>query len=158
MTQIKINSPRKNIAKLLKGKKVLFLENDNGLYNGLNEFEQVLKDNKIEYKCLFDLSEQPFDTVIDAIKEYDAIVFQTQWVYDVSKKLKEYMFASTDKKIVIECVIDEPTWYYKPKSAHDVYFVKCPMYDFEAEAGDEFWEFKKLSNKPYWDYKNKFDK
>jgi len=138
----------------------LFLENDNGLYNGLDAVEELLQQNSIEYSCLFDLKEVPFETIIDQIGKHDAIVFQTQWVYEISHKLKEFMFASKDKKIVIECCICDPSWYYQPKAVvHDVYFVKAPHYSFEkGEDQDLFWQFKKLSNKPYWDYKNEFDK
>jgi hypothetical protein len=39
---MKISTPSENILKTLKGKKVLFLENDNSLDNGLDCFEQRL--------------------------------------------------------------------------------------------------------------------
>jgi len=149
-------NPQQNIANVLKGKKVLFLENDNGLYNGLEAFEAILKQNKIKYKCLFEVSEMPLEKIIKAIGSFDAIIFQTQWVYPVSKKLYEYMAALQEKKIVIECFINEPTWYYKPDVVHDVYI-------YAYQDLQELWEgnghkFYKLSETAYWDYINKFDK
>jgi len=148
-----------NLIKTLKGKKVLFLENDNGLYHGLDQIEEKFIENNISYKCLFDVSNKQFDEILEAIKQSDAIVFQTQWVYEISGKIKEYMFASTDKKIVIECYISDPTWYYKPNVVHDVYVCKPPLRAWKDDkVDDKDWSFFKLSDKPYWGYKNKFNK
>lgn len=143
-----------NIIGTLKGKKVLFLENDNGLYHGLDEMEELFIEHKIDFKCLFEVNELPFEKILSEIKDCDAIVFQTQWVYEVSKKIRDFMYESTDKKIVIECYLgNDPTWYYKPDAVHDVFICKPPTF----KAWDE-WKFFKLSKKPYWDYKNKFNK
>ncbi|HUS48525.1 MAG TPA: hypothetical protein VMZ91_00025 [Candidatus Paceibacterota bacterium] len=153
---MKILTPSENILKTLKGKKVLFLENDTSLNDGLDCFEQRLIENEIEYKTLFNLEEVPFDDILKSISECDCIVFMTQWVYEASKKIKEYMFALKDKKIVIEVYICEPTWYYKPRSAHDVYIYSCYRPWKSDPIEDE--KFYKLSQKPYWDYKNKFNR
>ncbi len=154
----KINTPSENVLKTLRGKKVLFLENDHDLANGLDEFERVLKGGGIEYKVLFGLSELPLNEITEAINECDAIVFQTQWVYDIAKKLFEYVKALPTKKIVIECYINEPTWYYKSQhgSKHDVYIYTCQVHWGEADKETE--RFYKLTNTAYWDYKNGFDK
>lgn len=154
--EIKINTPEQNIAKTLKGKKMLFLENDNGLHHGLDELENILKRNNIEYAVLFEIDKKPIEDIIKAINEHDGIIFMTQWVYEVSRKLKEYMFSLKEKKIVIETYISEPSFYYKPKSAHDVYIYKCPMIFSKPDKKHE--SFYKLSQKPYWDYKNKFNR
>lgn len=153
---IKIKTPEQNVIKTLTGKKVLFLENDNSLGNGLNEFENILKRGNIQYKILFSLSEMEVEDIIKEILSHDAIIFQTQWVYPISRKLSEYMFSLKEKKIVIECYISEPTWYYKPKAVHDVYIYHVMTLWGEAEKDTE--AFYKLSEKPYWDYKNKFNK
>lgn len=138
-----------NIVNTLRGKKVLFLENDNELDNGLDEFQRILEANDIEHKILFDLSSMNLQEIAKEINNHDAIVFMTQWVYDIAKKLKDYMFSLTEKKIVIEAYINTPTWYYKPKTIHDVYIYSC--------MGKESENFYKLSNKPYWNYKNNFN-
>ncbi len=151
-----MKTPSENIAASLKGKRMLFLENDISLGNGLQEFESILKSANIDYTILFDLSDKPIEEIVKAINEHDGIVFMTQWVYDVSNKLKEYMFSLDKKKIIVEAYINEPTWYYKPKTIHDVYIYTCMVYFGKPQKETE--KFYKLSSKAYWDYKNKFDK
>lgn len=154
-----IKHPKENFVDLLKGKKVLFLENDNGLYHGLDQLEELIIANKIKHKVLFEVGDMPLENIIAAIKKCDVLIFQTQWVYKVSKEISAYMFASKDKKIVIECYLGDPTWYYKPKAVHDVYICKPPArYDKDDVVNEDHWKFFKLSQKPYWEYKNKFNK
>lgn len=152
-----IKTPTENIVYTLKGKKVLFLENDSELENGLDEFERILKDADIEYKVLFDLSDIPMEQIKKAINEADTIVFQTQWCYEISKVLFEYVKALPDKKVVVEVYIHEPTWYYRWQhdSKHDVYIYSCQVYWGKADKESE--RFYKLTDKAYWDYENKFD-
>lgn len=150
-----VDGNEENIFNTLVGKKVLFIENDNALENGLDEFENILKKIGVKYTVLFTASEQPFDKILSAINTHDCIVFQTQWVYDISKKIKEYMLSLLQKKIVIECYISEPSFYYKPDTIHDVYIYSCQSYWGEADKETE--TFYKLSDKAYWDYKNGFD-
>lgn len=142
-----------NIVDVLKDKSVLFLENDNGLYNGLDTLENILIENKIKYNCLFDLTSLSKEYIINQIHLYDAIVFQTTWTYDISKELYKFLESLKDEKIIIEHYINEPSWYYKPKVVHDVYICKI-----DDNFDEDWWSFYKLSDKPYWDYKNKFDK
>lgn len=153
----KIKTPSENILSVLKGKKVLFLENDNSLHHGIDCFEERLKENKIKYKILFDLSNIPIDEILNLIHEYDCIVFMTQWVYPISHKLKSYMLSLKEKKIVIEVYLKEPTWFYKPDGIkHDVYVYSCLR--FSKSDPIEYEKFYKLRKHiPYWDYKNKFD-
>jgi hypothetical protein len=149
------NTPIQNIEKTLKGKRILFLENDISLNNGLDKFEQILKDAGIEYTILFNLSELPIQTITDAINSHDAIVFMTQWLYEISHTLFDYVKALKKKKIIIEVYISNPTWYYKSQhgSKHDVY-----IYSYSEWSRKRDHSFHKLTNKPYWDYKNEFDK
>lgn len=155
-----MKTPEQNIKKVLAGKKVLFLENDNGLsdYGGQTEFEDILKKNGIEYTLMLGLSDNyTMEEIVKAIHSHDCIVFMTQWVYEIAQKLRDFMFSLQEKKIVIEVYINEPSWYYKPKDAvHDVYIYTCQVIWDEADKETE--SFYKLTDKPYWDYKNKFDK
>lgn len=152
-----IKSPSENVVDVLKGKTVLFLENGDSLENGLDEFERILQGAGIEYTILYGLSELPVHEITTAINTHDAIVFQTCWVYDISKKLLEYVRNMYSKRIVIECYINEPTWYYasQHESKHDVYIYSCPV--IFGEPDKEYECFYKLTEEPYWDYKNKFD-
>lgn len=152
-----MNTPEQNVVKTLKGKKVLFLENDNVLQNGLDEFERILKKEGIDYTVLFDLSNTPLETIVTAINECDVIVFQTTWVYEISNKLFDYVSSLPDKKIVVEVFINEPTWYYASQHGthHDVYIYSCMTFYGDADKDTE--KFYKLTDKPYWDYVNKFD-
>jgi hypothetical protein len=154
-----VKKATENIITTLKNKNVLFLENDNGLYHGLDQIEELLIKHKIEYKCLFEVSEIPFDKIVKEIQKCDVIVFQTQWVYKIAGQICEYMFSSKEKKIVIECYISDPTWFYKPKAVHDVYICKPPLRQWkDDEVNEDDWRFYKLSQKPYWDYKNNFNR
>lgn len=144
-----MKTPKENIINTLLGKKVLFLENDTSLDNGLEKFEAVLKDAGIQYNVLFNLSTLPLNDILDAINTYDCIVFQTQWLTEISKKLFQYIQSLRDKKIVVEVYINEPTWFY-----HSEVFGKHEVFIFTS-INDEC--FYKLTNKPYWDYKNNFD-
>lgn len=146
-----------NIVKTLIGKKVLFLENGTGLEECSEEFQKLLNANSIENKVLEDIAEMDFKIVLDEITKADAIAFETQWVYEISKKLHDYLLKSKDKKAVIECYVNEPTWSRKPKSVHDVFIFTCDPVSIELGGGTPY-EFYKLSNKGFWDYKNKFDK
>lgn len=153
-----IKTPEENIVSLLDGKKVLFLERDGSLQDGLDEFENILKRAKIKHTLMFNISESKMDKITKAINDHDAIVFMTQWVYEISTRLHKYVSSLPDKKIIIEVFVSEPTWYYKKQhgTKHDVYVYSCPTHFGEPDKSDE--EFYKLSNKPYWEYKNKFDK
>jgi ubiquinone/menaquinone biosynthesis C-methylase UbiE len=154
----KMNTPEQNVIGTLKGKKVLFLENDNCLSNGLEEFERILKSAGIEHTVLLELDQRPLEEITKAIDEHDALVFMTQWVYDISKKLFEYVKSLPEKKIVVEGYIHEPTWYYSTQHGthHDVYIYSCQVYRGEADKDTE--TFYKLTEQPYWDYENEFDK
>ena len=153
-----MNTPEQNVILTLKGKKVLFLENDNTLDNGLDVFEKILKDNLIDYKVLFEVSEIPIVDIGNEINNCDCIVFMTQWVYDISKKLLKYVELLKTQKIIVEVYISEPTWYYSSQhgTIHDVYIYSCNTYWGEAKKETE--KFYKITDKPYWDYDNKFDK
>jgi hypothetical protein len=147
-----MNQAEQNIVKTLQGKTLLFVENDNGLYHGLDRFKHLLKRNGIEYKILFEVGKKPLDKVLKAIQKHDGIIFQTQWVYEVSTKLKEYMFSLKDPKIVIEVPVGDPTWYFKPAGVpHDVYIFKTD----EMSKEDEFYKLRE--DKAYWNYENGFD-
>lgn len=151
-----VKTPRENLLNVLQGKKVLFIENDHGLYNGLERLEDFLKENKIEYKCLFDVQKMPFENIVKAISENDAIVFQTQWVYEIARKLSQFLQDYKEKKIVIEVPVGaDPTWYYLPKGVvHDLYFLQLANKDTWYQED----KFLKITDKPYWDYENNFDK
>lgn len=146
-----MKTAKENLLDTLKDKRILFLENDTALYDELENIELFLKEHKLKYKCLFDLTSKRWSTIKKAIDAADVIIFQTQWVYPISKAVHTYIAKELlTKKAIIECYLTNPTWYYIPLSlaGHDVYIIR----PFEE------WRFYKLSEDPYWDYKNKFDK
>lgn len=156
-----MNTPEQNIIATLKGKKVLFLENSSELDDQLiKEFVKILESANIEYRALCDLSEvakRDLDEIIEAVFEADAIVFMTQWVYTISFMMRELIENLKDKKIIVEIYISEPTWYYARQHGthHDVYIYTCnKMWEGDPKEEEKFY---KLTDKPYWDYKNKFD-
>lgn len=151
-----MKTPEQNIARTLKGKKVLFLENDYALYERLRVFENILKRNNVSYTTLFDLENVVLDEIKEQILLHDAIVFETTWATNVSKDLREYVTNLKDKKIIINVYINEPKLHYRIKGIpHDIYIFTS------ADDEEDTWiatEFYKLTNKPYWEYKNKFNK
>lgn len=151
-----MKTSQENILSVLKDKSILFIENDMGLYNGLDKVEELLIENKIKYNCLFDVSSLPLEYVKKQIEWSNVIIFQTTWTYEVSKQIHDFIASiKNDNKIIIEHYVNEPSWYYKPDVAHDVYICRTPLRDLD-DIDD--WEFYLLSEEPYWDYENKFDK
>lgn len=152
-----MKSAKENLIKVLTGKKMLFLENDNGLSNDAGRLANFMDNSGLHYNTLFDLRNIPFYDIIAQIESADGIIFQTQWVYSISTQIKKFMFALQTPKIVIECCLADPSWYYIPKNiVHYLYILKA--YEPWEEEGGREWEFYKITNKPYWDYKNKFNK
>lgn len=150
-----------NLLSVIKGKKVLFLENDSELYDDLGNVETFLINNNVPYTAMCSLKDKPFSDILEAINKTDILIFQTQWVYDISKRLKEYVYSLKSKKIIIEVYIYDPTWFYKPKVVHDVYILKTNNILFDGRYETDptpNWEFYKLRpKKPFWTYKNKFN-
>lgn len=149
-----MKTAEENIIDTLKGKKILFLENDTELPdNGPMELKELLNRNKIKSKELLDIDQLPLTKIQKAIDKTDVIIYQTQWVYEIASTLKKYILSLTTPKIIIECYISEPTFYYQLDGIpHSMYIFKK---DYENGRGAKFY---KLSDEPYWNYENKFDK
>ena len=98
--QNKVKSPEENVKSLLTGKKVLFLENDNSLQDGVDCFHKIIEKHKILNTVLFDLSDVPLEEIAKQINAHDAIVFQTTWLTENSKKIYEYISQLPQKLIV----------------------------------------------------------
>jgi hypothetical protein len=150
-------TPKENLLDVVRGKRVLILENDGGLDNGMEYVERLLEDNNTDLHVIYDLSDifknDGADYILKRIHESDIIIFMSQWVSDVSLELKKYAFGMQVKKTFIECYICDPTWYYQPPVVHDVYVLKPQRDDYFTD-----WYFYKLSDKAFWDYENEFDK
>lgn len=127
------------LQSVLYKKDCLFLERGNYLEDCIRLFYNWIVENKIEHNILFDLSNANLDYIKNQINRFDVIVFQTTWTYEISHTLYEYLKNLKDKKIIIECYINEPSWYYKPKGIiHDV-FILNPDEDIDN------WELNKLT-------------
>jgi hypothetical protein len=151
-----------NFLNVVSGKQVLFLENNDGLCLDLEHIETFLKSHKVNCIALCDLRKVQFESILEAIKKADVIIFQTTWATEISTKLYDHVFKLKDKKHIIEVYIDRPTWYYKPrKISHDVYVMQANGWMFDPRYEDDplaYWKFNKLRmHKPIWKYKNKFD-
>lgn len=145
--EIKNNVVHKSMLKLFSGKDILFLENDNRLHGPVGNLEIWLIENKIKYNSLFNVSDLSMEYIKGQIAYADIIAFETTWTYEVSKNIEKFLTLSKDKKIIVECYICDPSWYYKPKGVvHDMYVLDS--------YGDEMdnWELKKLRiNKATWE-------
>lgn len=157
-----MNTPEQNIINTLQGKSVLFIENDSSLGDErLEEFAKILDSADIKYEVIVnanDLMKQDVNLLTEPIIKADAIVFMTQWIYEVSRVLREFISELPDKKIIVEVYISNPSWYYSSQHGthHDVYIYSCDKWDWNKPKERE--TFYKLTEEPYWDYENKFDK
>lgn len=147
-----MRTPKENVLDTLTGKKVLFIEIDGCLENGIEYIEEIIKEANIEHEIIFYASQKPVASIIDKIKEADAIIFMTQWLSETAKLLTEYVRSLQSKKIVIQVYINTPTWYYSSQhgTVHDVYVY--------SNLDGRHERFYKLTEKAYWDYENEFDK
>jgi hypothetical protein len=146
LQEIKDNAVHKSLLKVFKGQRILFLENGDYMDDCVGNFHIWVRENKIEHNTLFDIRKLDMEYIKNQINNFDVIAFQTTWTYEVSHKLSEYIQKLKDKKIVVECYIKEPTWFYKPKGVvHDVYVL-------HSDEDMDTWEFNKLRiNKPIWE-------
>ena len=140
MLEIINNKVNKNMLKLFKGKRILFLENDYSLPEDSGEnLARWLIEQKIEHNALYNLEALPFDYIMDQIQWFDVIVFETTWTYDIAKKLFDAITKMSRKKIFVEVYIDKPSWYRKPKGiVHDLYIIQT----YGISMND--WKFEKL--------------
>ncbi len=136
---------------LCKDKDILFIENDYGLYNSVGNFEDFCIEHKIKYHTVLDVGKVNFESLVEQIRMHDIIVWESQYISEVSDKLKELIY--TDKinsKILIECYIREPFLYYLPeKTIHKIFVLNS----FGLDAGMEDWGFYQLKEdkKAIWD-------
>ena len=127
------------MLKLFAGKDILFLENDNSLYETIGNLEDWLIESKIRYNALFDIESLSLDYIMKRIEWSDIICFETQWVYPKSFEIKDAVSKMKQKKTIVEVYVDQPTWRMKPKEfIHDVYTIST-----YGEDMDE-WNFEKL--------------
>lgn len=140
LEEIKENKVHKSMLKVLDGKRVLFLENDYGLFDTAGNFEKWLRENKVQYNALFNLSElDNLKYIKDMINYFDVIAFETTWTYEISQQIKAHVAQMKTKKIIVECYTSKPTWSFQPKGViHDVYVLDS----FSSDMDD--WKFKKL--------------
>lgn len=153
-----INHPRHNIIATLSGKKILFLENGSHLEHQVNQFFKILADADLTPLVATEVHTLPLEHIASLINDADVIVFQTTWVHPSTTKLFEYISSLTEKKIIVECYLNNPTWYYARQhgSIHDVYIYSCAVYyDTIIDESESFYQ---LTESPYWDYENKFNK
>lgn len=151
-----------NLLDVVKGKSILFLENDEDLSIDIEHVETFLKLNEIDYKALNGLSKLDFEVIVEAIKASQVIIFQTTWSPAIVGKLYQLIYGLKDTKHIIEVYIDKPHWYFKPDADHEVYIMRTNSHEFismyEADP-TPYWEFRKLHPTiPYWEFRNKFDK
>ncbi len=145
-----MNKVEKTLIKVLKDKKILFLENDSVLDDSVGNLSKWILKTKIPNSGLlafYELEKSSYEYILRAIDEHDIIIFETTWATDISKKLKQYILSKKeDKKIIIECYVNEPSFVRKPQMIHDLYVLDS--YDLDVDS----WKLNKLRvNKAYWE-------
>lgn len=136
-----------NLLGVVKGKFILFLENEEDLSIDLQHIGTFLTENKLDYKALNDLPNLDFEVIAEAIRASDVIIFQSTWVAAIVSKLHEFFTSLKDPKHIIEVYTDRPHWFYKPETAHEVYIMRTNSYLFDPMFEDDplpYWELHKL--------------
>lgn len=114
----------------------------------------IAKEHKLKYHTILDISNANFESVLRQIKHHDVIVWESRYVYDISRKLEGLMGdINIPRKILIECYISEPRWWYKPKGVHhDIYILNSHSIEEGIEGMDD-WKFYNLKydEKAIWD-------
>lgn len=151
-----------NLLGVIKGKSILFLENQADLSIDLEHIETFLKLNQLEYKALNDLPKLDFEVITEAIRASEVIIFQTTWTKEIVSRLHKFLLELKEPKHIIEVYIDKPHWFYKPDAVHEVYIMRTNSQEFMSMYENDptpNWQFFKLhSTIPIWKFKNKFDK
>ncbi len=132
------------LIKLFKGKKIVFLENDNVLPDLAENLASFFKLNNIEYQCILEASKKGIFDLLFELDSYDIIVYHTTWITEFSHTLKQHYLQNTTKdlkKTFVELIVDEPIYYTKPKTIHYLYFINT--YDEDMNN----WEFSDLNIK-----------
>lgn len=144
----------KGILDLCKGKEILFIENDFGLYNSVGNFELFCIENKLQYHTILDLERIPLESIMEQIKMHDIIVWESTYGSDISSKLQDLMHSKAiHSKKLIECYISDPHWYYLPEGInHDLHILSSYGGE-DGLGGMDEWEFYQLKEdrKPIWE-------
>lgn len=129
----------KELKSLIAGKKILFLENDSILDNSVGNFYRWTLENKIDSFCLFDIRHLPKEFIAAKIIEYDLIAFQSQFVYEESRALVEFVKGLKIPKTFIEC---QPESHFNKSTApqHQIFALDCM-------SGDAYWEWELFEEK-----------
>lgn len=159
-----ITGVKKELKKLLKGKRILFIEGDNGLYNYVGEFEKFLVRNKIPYHTILNAGEMSLKGIQKLVNAHDVIVWQSQYVSQTALDIMDLLFndklttpqgqgASIEQypqnaKILLECYIVDPLYWYKPKGLK-----KRLMGLTNLHGNEEHWELYEFKDdhKPIWE-------
>lgn len=130
------------ILEVCRGKRIAFLENGTSLDDECSALAKLFVEAKIKFDCIFDIEKKGFVDVLTQCRNVDVIIYQTTWLYPVSKELKKAFMSIKEiefKKSFIEIYVNEPTFDSKPeKIIHDMYILN--NYRLEIEK----WEFHKL--------------
>ena len=114
-------------------KKVLFLENDNVLRDSCENFREFCTLNNITTDALFRIEKLPLDYILERVQYSDVLVFCTTWMTKMSHQLEEKISEMKHRGLtVIECYVNEPSWYRKPDVEHEV-ITLCSYADDPAD-------------------------
>lgn len=128
---------------ILAGKRILFIENDSSLDYSVGKFYRWTLAHGIDSYALFKVKELPLEFTASKIIEYDVIVYMSQYVYESTHQLIEFVKSLPASKTIIECYISEPKWYGIPKGAehHNIYTLDSYSDDVSE------WEIDKVEKK-----------
>lgn len=143
-----------NLATTFKGKNVLFIENDYGLTPGLQHLRFLFSQYKIRYIELYGVGNTNADAVASLIKigDIDGIAFQTTWTYESSHNFRKAILEIQKPLLILESYVAEPTLYYAIEDSPHTFFI------YKHSNEERRHKFYKLSQNPYWNYENGFDK
>lgn len=121
------------LKNIIGNKKILFIENSSFLDNSIGNFYHWTIEEGIDSFCLFSIKNIPLDFIKAKIIEYDVIAFQSQFVYQNSLLLKDFVTELQIEKTIIGCSISHVI-SYNPSKIHTFYNLDC--------MDGDFWDWK----------------
>ena len=147
------------LIKEMKGKEILFIEGDTFLTHSVEKLANFFIENKIGYNTILNAGEMSLKGIQEMVDNYDVIIWESQYVTETADNIMGLLFSdkltrwqaqgANVPKILIECAIRDPLYYYKPDTKKRFWY----MTSISRSSGRE-WELYEIEKeKPYWSKK-----
>jgi len=148
------------LIKELKGKEILFIEGDIFLTNSVEKLANFFIENQIGYNTILNAGEMSLKGIQEMVNNYDVIIWESQYVTETADNIMGLLFSdkltrweaqgANVPKILIECAIGDPLYYYKPDTKKRFWY----MTSISRSSGREWKLYEIEKEKPYWSKKD----